>query len=251
VAELFGEGGEGSQMNELALFAGAGGGILGSKLLGHRIIGYVENNEYCQRVLAQRIKDGILDDAPIFGDIRVFNSEGYAASYTGMVDVVSGGFPCQPFSSASHGQRVADDMWPEMRRTVAIVQPRFVFAENVQREPIEAAATDLRAMGYDPKAVSLSAADMGADHIRERFWLLAYADDQGELLRRVDAKMGCLPELQSRVWQVPPGNGGMVDGMAARLDRFKATGNGQIPIVAATAFRILSGILQKPERGKR
>ena len=232
-------------MNELALFAGAGGGILGSKLLGHRIIGYVENNEYCQRVLAQRIKDGILDDAPIFGDIRAFNSEGYAASYTGMVDVVSGGFPCQPFSSASHGQRVADDMWPEMRRTIAIIQPRFVFAENVQREPIEAAATNLRSMGYIARAISLSAADMGADHIRERFWLLAYSDNESELLRKVDAKVGCLSELQNSVWQSDPRIGRMVDGLAARVERFRATGNGQIPIVAATAFRILSGILDR------
>ena len=90
-------------MRELSLFSGAGGGLLGSKLLGWTCVGYVENNEYCQKVLKQRIADGILDAAPIFGDIRKFISEGYARSYQGMVDVVTGGFPCQDISIAGSG----------------------------------------------------------------------------------------------------------------------------------------------------
>src|SRR3990167_11417581 len=90
-------------MRELSLFSGAGGGLLGSKLLGWNCVGYVESNEYCQKVLRQRIADGFLDAAPIFGDIRKFISEGYAASYQGMVDVVTAGFPCQPFSISGKG----------------------------------------------------------------------------------------------------------------------------------------------------
>jgi DNA (cytosine-5)-methyltransferase 1 len=236
-------------MNELALFAGAGGGILGSKLLGHRIIGYVENNEYCQKVIAQRIRDGIFDVAPIFSDIRTFNDSGYASRYRGLVDVLSGGFPCQPFSAATHGVKTAENMWPEMRRTVAIVRPRFVFAENVQREPIEQAATDLKSMGYTSKAMPLAAQDLGADHIRERFWLLAHSNDQSELLREIDAEVGCLSELSCSVWESGPGNGRMAHGLAGRMDRLRAIGNGQVPIVAATAFRILSGILGPQQQG--
>ena len=87
-------------MNELSLFSGAGGGLLGTMLLGFRPIGYVEWDDYCQRVLAARIRDGFLSDAPIFGDIKTFISDGYAASYTGLVDVITAGFPCQPFSVA-------------------------------------------------------------------------------------------------------------------------------------------------------
>ena len=87
-------------MKELSLFSGAGGGVLGTKLLGWEAIGYVEYNEYCQQVIAQRIEDGFLDEAPIFSDVRAFLSEGYAESYQGMVDVVTAGFPCQPFSIA-------------------------------------------------------------------------------------------------------------------------------------------------------
>jgi len=226
-------------MNELSLFTGAGGGVLGSKLLGHRIIGYVECSDYCQRVIAQRIRDGIFDEATIFGDIRTFNDL-YASSYKGLVNVLSGGFPCQPFSTATHGVKTAQDMWPEMRRTVELVRPRYVFAENVQRKPIETAADDLFTLGYTSKAISLSAKDMGADHVRERFWLLAHANNDGQLLRPIDAEMERMPKLQSGVWQTNPRIRRVSYGLAGRMERFRAIGNGQIPIVAATAFSILN-----------
>src|SRR3990167_5230097 len=77
-------------LNELSLFTGAGGGVLGSKILGHRIIGYVENNKYCQKIIRQRMADGILDVAPQFGNIRKFISEGYAKTYSGLADIVTG-----------------------------------------------------------------------------------------------------------------------------------------------------------------
>ena len=74
-------------MRELSLFSGAGGGLLATKhLLGWETIGYVEIDEYCQAILAQRIEDGYLDPAPIFGDIKRFISEGYAEAYQGMVE---------------------------------------------------------------------------------------------------------------------------------------------------------------------
>jgi len=91
-------------MLELSLFSGAGGGLLGSKILGWKTVGMVEYDEYCQRVIMQRQADGLLDQCPVFGDVREFIRDGYAASYTGMVDVVSAGFPCQPFSVAGKRQ---------------------------------------------------------------------------------------------------------------------------------------------------
>ena len=81
------------RLRELSLFTGIGGGVLGSRLLGWETVGYVEWNEYCQRVIKSRIADGLLDDAPIFGDIRSFIAEGHAEAYAGVVDVISGGFP--------------------------------------------------------------------------------------------------------------------------------------------------------------
>ena len=78
---------KGCQVRELSLFSGAGGGLLGTHLMGWEPVGYVEYDDYCQRVIKARIEDGILRDAPIFGDIRAFISEGYADAYQGMVVV--------------------------------------------------------------------------------------------------------------------------------------------------------------------
>lgn len=169
-------------MNELSLFTGAGGGVLGSKLLGHRIIGYVENNDYRQRVIAQRIKDGIFDEAPIFGDIRAFNREGYATSYQGLVDIVSGGFPCQDLSVAGKGAGITGErsgLWFEMATTVRIIRPRYVFIENVPTllvRGFDRVLGSLSQMGYSAAWGIVSAADVGAPHLRKRLWILAYAD---------------------------------------------------------------------------
>ena len=76
-------------MNELSLFTGAGGGVLASILLEHRIVGYVEYDDYCQKIIKQRIRDGIYDDAPVFGDIRRFSG----TPFRGVVDIVTAGFP--------------------------------------------------------------------------------------------------------------------------------------------------------------
>jgi len=226
-------------MHELSLFTGAGGGLLGSHLLGWSSVGYVEFNDYCQRVIRQRIIDGILPNAPIFGDIRTFISEGYAEAYQGMVDVITGGFSCQPFSSASRGRRVAIDVWPEMRTVIRIVKPKYVFAENVSESAISVAADDLERIGYKTSYTNLSAADLGADHIRRRYWLLAYANHESELLSTINAKVASVPQFRQSVWSTYPDKSGMADGMGHRMERFKAIGNGQIPIVAATAWKLL------------
>ena len=118
---------------ELSLFSGSGGGLLGTKLLGWKPRGYVEFNEHCQRVISQRIKDGHLENAPIFSDIRTFISEGYAESYSGLVDVITAGFPCQPFSQC--GKRKGDqderNMWPATIECIRRIRPRFCLMENV------------------------------------------------------------------------------------------------------------------------
>ena len=126
-----------------------------------------------------------------------------------------------------------------MRRVVADVAPRCVFAENVSRVAIDQAADDLEQMGYKTKAILLSAADLGADHIRERYWLLAYPDNESKLLRQFHAKVGFLQGLETSVWSSDPRDSRISDGMAYRVERYKAIGNGQVPAVAATAFALL------------
>ena len=222
-------------MNELALFAGVGGGLLGSKLCGFIPVCAVEIEPYARRVLIARQNDGSLDPFPIWDDIRTFNGKNWAAC----VDLVSGGFPCQAFSTVSRGRKTAKDLWCEMLRVIEEVSPPFVFSENVSKKAIEKAADDLESMGYKTRAISLGANDLGGDHRRRRYWLFAYANDKGELLRELHAKMEKLPKLQNSVWKSFPRESRVSNGMASRVDRNKALGNGQVPIVAATAFRTL------------
>lgn len=171
-------------MRELSLFSGAGGGLLGTKLLGWRTVGYVEWNEYCKRVIAARIADGYLDRAPIFGDVRQFVESGAAREYRGFADVVTGGFPCQPFSVAGK-QQAADDsrnMWPATRDCIRDVQPRSVLLENVPGliscGYLGTVITDLAALGYVGRWGVIGAADCGAPHERDRLWVVAHSSRQ-------------------------------------------------------------------------
>lgn len=174
-------------MNELSLYSGAGGGLLATKwILGWRTTGYVEWNEYCQQIIRARINDGYLDAAPIFGDIRAFLSEGYAERYRDMVDVITAGFPCQPFSTA--GKRYGSDdernMWPATIECIRVVRPRFALLENVPGllnvGYFGTILGDLAESGYDARWKVLSAAELGAPHKRDRLWIVAYNTQSGD-----------------------------------------------------------------------
>jgi len=173
-------------MRELSLFTGAGGGLLGTMLLGWEPVGYVEYDDYCQRVIAARIADGFLPAAPIFGDVRQFIQSGAAAEYRGFADVVTAGFPCQPFSLAGK-QLGADDprnMWPATLDTIRIVQPAWAFLENVpgllSSGYFGRIVQDLAESGYDCRWRILSAAELGAPHKRDRLWIVAHAQERRE-----------------------------------------------------------------------
>ena len=219
-------------MNELSLFTGLGGGLLASELLGWRTVAAVEKSWYARCALVSRQNQGIVSAFPIWDDICTFDGR----DFRGTADIVTGGFPCQAYSSAASGKNNADDLWSEMRRIVADVAPRYVFAENTSAKAIDAACDDLEAMGYETRAITLSARDLGADHVRERSWLLAYADDKSELLRGLDAEMAMQSEFQNSIWKTYPDESRVADGVADRLERFKGTGNGQVPIVAVCAL---------------
>jgi DNA (cytosine-5)-methyltransferase 1 len=183
----------------------------------------------------QRQNEGFLPPFPIWDDVRSFN--GY--EWNKIVDVVSGGFPCQAFSTATHGHATAIDFWPEMFRIVGEVQPTFVFAENVSEKAIKKAEKDCQSIGYKTQTIGLSAKNLGADHIRRRHWLLAYSDMRDELFRTINAETSRLPNLCAGVWSTYPDESRMANGMADRMDRFRSIGNGQVSIVAATAWSIL------------
>jgi DNA (cytosine-5)-methyltransferase 1 len=162
-------------MNELALFAGAGGGILGGKLLGWRTVCAVEFAEYPRRVLLARQRDGLLERFPIWDDVRTFDGK----HWKGRVDVVSGGFPCQDISVAGKGLGLAGErsgLWREMFRIICEVEPRFVFVENSPMLTVRGLGTvlgDLATVGFDARWGVLGAAHVGAPHLRERIWIVA------------------------------------------------------------------------------
>ena len=168
-------------MNELALFAGAGGGILAGHMLGFRCVCAVEIDEYARRVLLARQDDGTLGPFPVWDDIKTFD----AVPWRGLVDVVSGGFPCTDISVAGRGAGIdgeASGLWAHMARVVRDVRPRFVFVENspaLTTRGLGRVLCDLAALGYDAEWGVLGADDVGANHRRDRMWIVAYADGDG------------------------------------------------------------------------
>lgn len=175
-----------STLTYLSLFSGGMGGDLAMQhLLGMRCLGYVEIEEYCQKLIRQRQEDGLIDRAPIFTDIRAFVSDGYAASYTGMVDLITGGFPCQDISCAGKGKGITGErsgLWKEMAETIRIVRPRFCYLENspmLTLRGLDVVLGDLAEMGYDAEWCVLGAVDAGAPHKRERIWIMAHTHGRG------------------------------------------------------------------------
>ncbi|MFZ4441067.1 MAG: DNA cytosine methyltransferase [Syntrophales bacterium] len=164
-------------MNELHLFAGAGGGILGGILLGHTTVCAVEIDPYRRKVLLQRQRDGILPRFPIWDDVRTFDGK----PWRGFVDIVCGGFPCQDISCAGKGAGISGErsgLWVEMARIICEVKPRYVLVENSPMLTIRGLGTvlrDLAAMGYDAKWGVLGAVHAGAPHKRLRIWIVANA----------------------------------------------------------------------------
>jgi DNA (cytosine-5)-methyltransferase 1 len=162
-------------LRELALFAGAGGGILGGHLLGWQTVCAVELDAYAATVLAQRQNDGCLPIFPIWSDVTTFDG----TAWRGLVDVVSGGFPCQDISSAGTGKGITGErsgLWKEFARIIREVRPRFVLVENspvLTSRGLDVVLGDLAADGDDAEWMVLSAADVGAPHLRERIWILA------------------------------------------------------------------------------
>ena len=168
-------------MNELALFFGGGGGILGSFLLGHRIVCGVENDPYCREIIMRRQEEGHIPAFPIWDDATTFDG----IPWRGIVDIVSAGFPCQPWSLAGKRQGVDDkrNLWPCTFGIIQQVRPKLVMLENVPgiRKFLPVVIRDLRRAGYTVlRPVIVAAAAVGAGHIRKRIWILAYDESQCE-----------------------------------------------------------------------
>lgn len=169
-------------LRELALFAGAGGGILGGKLLGWRTVCAVEWDAYAASVLVARQNDGCLPPFPIWDDVQTFDGR----PWRGRVDVISGGFPCQDISAAGKGAGIDGErsgMWGHMARIVGEVLPQYVFVENsplLVGRGLTRVLGDLAKMGYDARWGIVGARHAAAPHKRDRIWIVA---NSKELLR--------------------------------------------------------------------
>ena len=172
-----------------SLFSGIGGLDLGLERAGFEVKWQIENNPYCQGILAKH-----WPDVKRYGDITTVTGHELTP-----VDMICGGFPCQPVSVAGQRQGVNDDkgrwLWPEFRRIVELVRPRFVFVENVtglltanDGHAFGDILGDLAELGYDAEWSVLSASDVGAPHLRKRVWLVAH--DNGARHRPISSNRG-------------------------------------------------------------
>jgi DNA (cytosine-5)-methyltransferase 1 len=229
----------------LELFAGIGGLSLGLERAGFRVVGQVELDPWCRSVLARH-----WPEVPRHDDVRTA-----PAWWAGRPapDLLAGGFPCQPVSTA--GRRLgADDtrwLWPAMADAIAAIRPAWIVAENVpglRTRGLAAVLADLDRLGYTAAAGTISACAMGAPHPRERLFILAHAQGARCRARRdqpgdpgpAAGRRADWPRPQRRGgWSDEPGVGRVAYGLPGRVDRIRALGNAVVPAVAEHIGRLI------------
>ena len=224
-------------LNGLDLFTGIGGFSIALREIA-RPVAYCEIEPKVQAILMSRMSTNELHTAPIWDDVRTLSVDVLPET----IDIVYGGFPCQPWSSAARGRNKADGMHKEFARIVNECQPTFLFAENTAPEALRALADLLPS--YQTAILELDAAALGAPHIRRRSWLLGYADENGESAFASDVEMAGVQTNAEAFWpHYPPDSFRVVDGLPFRMDATRALGNAVAPEHARAAFHILCGLV--------
>lgn len=266
-------------LNGLDLFSGIGGFALALQDY-VRPICHVEIDPYCQHVLFERMLDGHLPISPIWGDVRTFGG----LQWRHAVDILTAGFPCQDISVAGRGAGLSGSrsgLIGEVFRLIREVEPTFVFLENVPAIRTRGAKeiiSKLARLGYDARWTLVSAAEVGAPHLRERWFCLAAHADRAELRNgrqrgpQRNTASGIEPSDDGGAWNVADPNGTrlpewcryeerrthatapgkgwwdfksdvgeLADGVPARVDQIRALGNAIVPLQAKTAFERLIG----------
>ena len=166
----------------LDLFSGLGGFSLGLERTGHfKTIAFCDNDKFSKLILDKHWK-GI----KIYDDVREITKEKFKEDGIPFPDIITGGFPCQPFSVAGKQKGTSDDrhLWPEMFRIIKAFKPRYVIGENVRGiiniqdgVVFETVCTDLESEGYEVQPFIIPAAGVGAPHRRERVWIIAIREE--------------------------------------------------------------------------
>jgi DNA (cytosine-5)-methyltransferase 1 len=239
-------------MKHASLFSGIGGFDLAAQWMGWENVFQVEIDSFCQRVLEKNFPK-----TKRYGDIKQFDG----TKYRGAIDVLTGGFPCQPFSVAGRRKGKDDDryLWPKMLKVIMESEPTFIVGENVggSWELVDEICTDLANIGYEAEPIGIETASIGADHKRERFWFMAYSNRiglQGCFERMQENKKQrvihapILPPLsfqreRSKDYIPKPFVVGGRDGIPDRAHRTKALGNAIVPQVAFEIFKAIESTL--------
>lgn len=245
----------------LSLCSGAGGIDLGLTIAlpGYRTVGHVERETYAAATLVARMEDASLDHAPVWDDVASFDGH----PWRGAVDIITAGYPCQPFSVAGK-RRGADDprhLWPHVARIIGEVEPPFVFLENVAhhlRLGFPEVASGLVGMGYRLAAGLFTAAEVGAPHKRERLFILAIREgdelaDPARLLwnpvewRQPDGTAAALADTEGKRQREPADEADALAGSGPARDEPRDDGRN----VADAADRQFSEPGRRPARRER
>ena len=243
------------KLKHLDLFSGIGGFALGLESTGgFETVGFCDNEPFAQKVLKKH-----WPDVPCYEDVRDVGVD--TVGYRG-VDIITGGFPCQPYSVA--GKQDPNDnrqLWPEMFRIIKEIRPTYVIGENVRnlisiREGVvfEQVCTDLEGEGYEVQTYVLSASSQNAPHLRYRCWIVADTrcqhgeqrnaaemdEKQAERSSRtIYDKSGSKRQYETHNWSVEPSVGRVAHGIPNRVDRLKGLGNAVVPQIPAVLGRAI------------
>jgi DNA (cytosine-5)-methyltransferase 1 len=277
-----------------SLFSGIGGFDLASQWMGWENVFQVEWNNWCQKVLTKNFPDALrfgdivefnnmLENGEIITDTKcggLYTTESITRSVErpngesittdkrrtqevqtinlGRIDIITGGFPCQPFSHAGKRKGISDEryLWSEMLRTIRILKPSFVVGENVaglvsmdDGKTLDSILSDLENEGYYVESFIIPACAVGAWHRRDRIWIVAYTTSgrckirnelqNGFPLRRTNRTN---IEYGKEYWYIEPPVGRMANGIPNRVDRLKGLGNAIVPQVAFEIFKAIEAV---------
>jgi len=235
-------------MKHLDLFSGIGGFALAARWAGIETVAFCEIEEFPRKVL-QKNFPGV----PIHRDIRELDGSEYEG-----IDIITGGYPCQPFSEAGKRKGKEDDrhLWPEMLRIIKQARPAWVIAENVAGHitlGLDSVLHDLEGEGYATRAVVLPACSVDSPHRRDRVWILANAKGQrcnngndSKDKREADRaqypftdKGGVVSWMETGRWPCEPTIPRVANGVPNRVDRNKGLGNAIVPEIAFQLMRCI------------
>lgn len=231
-------------MRVLDLFSGIGGFSLGLERAGMKTVAFCEIDPFCRRVLAKH-----WPETPCYDDVRTLTAERLASDGVGPVDVICGGFPCQDISEAGLGAGLDGErsgLWSEIARLVREIRPAFVVVENVSAllgRGMDRVLGDMATLGYNAVWHCIQAADVGAQHIRDRVWIVGFLPDTSEE-RLVQCWGEQLSPHSQEEWQIrqrfdQPEPLRVAHGVPNRLDRLGSLGNAVVPQIAEIIGRAI------------